>query len=145
MTAFRDFDFKLLVVEKLMYWDRTLTPPFSMSAYMRKKKGVTSLYDYVEDNGLAYTVLDEARDFFERLHIGDELLATVDTLVLDGGHQVYMECAPVWDGEDDLSDVRSLDDLPLLPNLGRIIGADSCGIDVPGKHETLAARDIAVD
>ncbi|PJE96571.1 hypothetical protein CUT44_18565 [Streptomyces carminius] len=145
MTAFRDFNFKLLVVEKLMYWDRTLTPPFSMSAYLRRKKGVTDLYGYVHGNGLAYTVLDEARDFFERLHIGDELLATVDTLVLDGGHQVYLECAPIWDGEDDLFDVRSLDDLPLLPNLRRIIGADSGGIDVPDKYAILAARGIAVD
>ncbi|MCX5414964.1 hypothetical protein OOK09_24140 [Streptomyces sp. NBC_00059] len=32
-------------------------------------------------------------------------------------------CCPVWDGEDDLHDVRSLGDLPLLPNLKWIRGA----------------------
>ncbi|MGW0782113.1 DUF6892 domain-containing protein [Streptomyces sp. NPDC002913] len=33
-------------------------------------------------------------------------------------------CSPVWDGEDDLYGVRSLGDLPLLPNLKWIRGAD---------------------
>ncbi|MFD1832496.1 DUF6892 domain-containing protein [Streptomyces desertarenae] len=145
MTVFRDFNFKLLVVEKLMYWDETLTPAFSLEEHLRTTKGFTGdLQLHAFDNGLAFTVFDEARDFFERLEIGGELLATVDTLTLDGGHQVYMECAPVWDGEDDLFDVRSLDDLDLLPNLRLIDGGATDMLDVPGKHEIAAARGITL-
>ncbi|WP_137993201.1 DUF6892 domain-containing protein [Streptomyces vilmorinianum] len=35
MTDFRDFSFKLLVVEKLMYWDETLAPMFSLREHMQ--------------------------------------------------------------------------------------------------------------
>jgi hypothetical protein len=142
MTVFRDFNFKLLVVEKLMYWDETLSPAFSLEQHMRAR-GVEDLAAYVEENELEYTVLDEARAYFEDLDIPAELLATVDELTFDGGHQVFMECAPVWDGEDDLFDVRSLDDLDLLPNLKLFTGKRELEHMVPGALEILAARGIA--
>ncbi|MFF8616349.1 DUF6892 domain-containing protein [Streptomyces sp. NPDC015350] len=142
MPAFRDFNFKLLVIEKLMYEDRTLTPAFSIDGCL-KAKGIDDAQLHAYDNDLAHTVLDEARAHFEALEISEELLATVDTLLIDGGLQVYCECSPVWDGEDDLFDVDSLDDLDLLPNLRRIIGAENCGLGVPFKKEILAARGIA--
>ncbi|MGW7052319.1 DUF6892 domain-containing protein [Streptomyces sp. NPDC054887] len=142
MTAFKDFNFKLLVVEKLMYWDGTLGPEFSLEEHMRAR-GVADLHAYVEENELEYTVLDEARAYFEGLEISDELLATVGELTFDGGNQAFMECAPVWDGEDDLFDVRSLDDLSLVPNLKLFTGARSLTLTLPDALETLAAKGIA--
>ncbi|MFB8031590.1 hypothetical protein ACFC5Z_01255 [Streptomyces sp. NPDC056004] len=144
MPAFRDFNFKLLVIEKLMYEDETLTPAFSIDECLRAK-GIADAQLYAFDNDLAYTVLDESRAYFEALEISEELLATVETLLIDGGHQVYYECSPVWDGEDDLFDVGSLDDLDLLPNLRRISGARDCGLGDPFKEEILAAQGIASD
>ncbi|MFF2013285.1 DUF6892 domain-containing protein [Streptomyces sp. NPDC058195] len=144
MPAFRDFNFKLLVIEKLMYEDRTLTPAFSINELLRAR-GIGDAQTYAFENDLAYTVLDESRAYFEALEISEELLATVDTLLVDGGHQVYYECSPVWDGEDELFDVSSLDDLDLLPNLRRISGAQDCGMGVPFTEEVLAARGIASD
>ncbi|GAA1304952.1 MULTISPECIES: hypothetical protein [unclassified Streptomyces] len=144
MPAFRDFNFKLLVIEKLMYEDETLTPAFSIDECLRAK-GIEDAQLYAFDNDLAYTVLDESRAYFEALEISEELLATVDTLLIDGGHQVYYECSPVWDGEDDLFDVGSLDDLDLLPNLRLISGAQDCGLGAPFKEEILTARGIASD
>ncbi|QNE77216.1 hypothetical protein F0344_23730 [Streptomyces finlayi] len=141
MTVFRDFNFKLLVVEKLMYWDETLTPAFSLRDHMRTH-GVDDLDAYVEDKDLAYTVLDEPRAYFQALEIPAELLATVEELTSDGGHQVFHECAPVWDGEDDLFDVHSLDDLDLLPNLKLFTGARELEYMLPGSLEILAARGI---
>ncbi|WP_371098549.1 DUF6892 domain-containing protein [Streptomyces sanglieri] len=144
MPAFRDFNFKLLVIEKLMYEDETLTPAFSIDECLRAK-GIEDAQLYAFDNDLAYTVLEESRAYFEALEISEELLATVDTLLIDGVHQVYYECSPVWDGEDDLFDVGSLDDLDLLPNLRLISGAQDCGLGVPFKEEILTARGIASD
>ncbi|MFE6104620.1 DUF6892 domain-containing protein [Streptomyces laurentii] len=141
MADFRDFAFKLVVVDKLMYRDKTLTPAFGIEAHMRER-GVEDLDDHMEENGLDFTILDEARAYFEALEIPDELLATVDELVFDGGLKVYRECAPVWDGEDDLFDVRSLDDLDLLPNLGVVTGARSLEHMCPGAKDVLAARGI---
>ncbi|WP_411108677.1 DUF6892 domain-containing protein [Streptomyces sp. c-19] len=142
MTVFHDFNFKLLVVEKLMYWDETLSPAFSLKQHMRAR-GVEDLDAYVEENELEYTVLDEARTYFEELEIPTELLATVEELTFDGGHQVFMECAPVWDGEDDLFDVHRLDDLDLLPNLKLFTGRRELEHILPGALEILAARGIA--
>ena len=144
MAVFRDFNFKLLVIEKLMYEEEMLTPQFRIHDRMRER-GVTDVQGWAFDNGLAFTVLDESRAFFEELEIPDALLAGVETLCVDGGLEVYQECAPVWDGEDDLFDVRSLDDLDLLPNLKHIDGADSALLAVPGAAELIAARGITVD
>ncbi|MEV6309525.1 hypothetical protein AB0M10_13120 [Streptomyces sp. NPDC051840] len=139
MAQFKDFNFKLLVIEKLMYEDETLTPAFSIDEWMRDR-GITDTVGYVYEQDLAYQVLEESRAYFEQLEISDELLASVDELLLDGGHQVYYECSPVWDGEDDLFDVRSLDDLALLPNLRLIDNADM--LTLPDAEDQLAARGI---
>lgn len=142
MTVFRDFAFKLLVVEKLMYGDETLSPAFNLRQHMRAR-GIEDLDAYVGENGLEYTILDEARTYFENLEIPAELLAGVEELTFDGGHQVFMECAPVWDGEDDLFDVHRLDDLDLLPNLKSFTGGRELEHMLPGARDILAARGIA--
>ncbi|MCC3650876.1 hypothetical protein LIX60_05170 [Streptomyces sp. S07_1.15] len=143
MIAFRDVNFKLLVVEQLMYGDKTLTPAFDMREHMRAR-GVEDLHTYIEQNALEHTVLDEARAYFEALEIPAGLLTTVEELTFDGGLQVFMECAPIWDGEDDLFDLHSLDDLDLLPNLKLFSGAEMLELMLPDGLEILAARGIAV-
>lgn len=125
MADFTDLNFKLLVIDKLMYQDETLTPRFDIEAHLRDLGIVRPdqyVDNYVEENGIAYTFLPEARAYFEALEISDELLATVDELLMDGGIDVYVECAPVWDGEDDIFDISSFRDIPLLPNLKRVYG-----------------------
>ncbi|RII20716.1 hypothetical protein DSC45_02630 [Streptomyces sp. YIM 130001] len=143
MTKFRDFNFKLLVIEQLMYTDRVLGEPFDLARYMQEHRGVDDLYQYGYENELGYTVLDEARHYFDSLELSTEQLAIVEELVIDGGSEVYMQCTSTWDGEDDLFDVRSLEDLDLLPNLKRIDGAEESLLAVPDKLEILRARGIA--
>ncbi|HWU10052.1 MAG TPA: hypothetical protein VN520_27375 [Streptomyces sp.] len=147
MTQFTDFNFKLLVIERLMYDDGTLTPRFDLGAHLVEQGlieyGGDPAYTYTVKNALEYQVVPAARDHFEALEISPGLLATVEELLLDGGHQVYAHCSPVWDGEDDLYDVRSLDDLPLLPNLKRIRGADDFW--PPEFLEVLQERGIATE
>ncbi|MFI8306119.1 DUF6892 domain-containing protein [Streptomyces sp. NPDC085927] len=86
--------------------------------------------------------MPEARAYFESLEIGDELLSGVEELCMDGGNRVYQECAPVWDGEDDLFGIASLDDLALLPNLRRVLGAEFLG---PDLADVLERRGITAD
>jgi hypothetical protein len=83
--------------------------------------------------------------YFEGLEISDELLAGIEELCFDGGLDIYGHCAPAWDGEDGLFDVRSLDDLVPLPNLRRVTAVDSGTLVAPGKRELLAAHGIAAD
>ncbi|WP_406066304.1 hypothetical protein OG462_43465 [Streptomyces sp. NBC_01077] len=142
MAIFRDLNFKLLVIEKLMYEDGSLAPVYNIIERMRGR-GIIDPWGHLHEGGLLYDVLDESRAYFEQLEIGDELLATVDEIYIEGGLQAQLECCPYWDGEDDMFDVRSLDDLVLLPNLKRFLGADESMLDVPDKLEILARRGIA--
>ncbi|MFJ1899108.1 MULTISPECIES: DUF6892 domain-containing protein [unclassified Streptomyces] len=145
MTRFTDFNFKLLVIEKLMYDTETLGPEFNLGAHLVElglmRWDGDPAYTYSRENGLAFKVVPLARDYFEALEISPELLATVEELLLDGGHRVYQQCSPKWDGEDDIFDVRSLDDLRLLPNLRHIRAADDYWS--PQLLEILHQRGIA--
>ncbi|WP_199551524.1 hypothetical protein [Streptomyces sp. N35] len=141
MAEFQDFNFKLVVIDELMYGQRVLTPAFDLGARLRAQ-GIGDPASYVLGNGLHEVVLDESRRYFEALEIGDELLARVDELCFDAGLDIYWHCAPAWDGEDDLFDVRSLDDLALLPHLKRVTFVDDGTLRAPDKWERLAARGI---
>ncbi|MGW4200305.1 DUF6892 domain-containing protein [Streptomyces sp. NPDC004726] len=141
MVEFRDFNFKLVVIDELMYRRRVLTPAYDLGERMLAR-GIDIPAVYVVQNELDEDVLDESRAFFEELEISDELLAGVDKLCFDAGLDIYWHCAPAWDGEDDLFDVRSLDDLALLPNLRRIIAVNDGTLVAPDKWELLAARGI---
>ncbi|WP_428951968.1 DUF6892 domain-containing protein [Streptomyces sp. cg35] len=142
MATFTDLNLKLVVIERLMYTDGTLAPPFRLADVLKERGLGDDPWDYAYAHDLAYKVVPEARAYFEALEISDELLASVDELVMDGGLAVYQECAPVWDGEDDLFDIATLDDLALLPNLRRVIGSEFLG---PELRAALGARGVTAD
>ncbi|WP_051859679.1 DUF6892 domain-containing protein [Streptomyces xanthophaeus] len=64
---------------------------------------------------------------------------------LDAGADVFRHCAHAWDGEDDLFDVRSLDDLALLFNLREVTFVEDGVLAVPDAAETFSARGIDTD
>ncbi|MCP3769984.1 MULTISPECIES: DUF6892 domain-containing protein [unclassified Streptomyces] len=142
MARFKDFNFKLVVIEQLMYIDEKLTPRFSLAGLLKEKGLGDAPWEYAQEHGLAYKVVPEARAYFESLELSDELLAGVEELCLDGGNRVYQECAPVWDGEDDLFDITSLDDLVLLPNLRRVLGSEFLDPDLTA---VLESRGVTAD
>ncbi|WET81700.1 hypothetical protein P3102_11055 [Amycolatopsis sp. QT-25] len=141
---FRDFNFKLLVIDKLMYQDKLIQPRFRIADILHAKGATGDLWKYLREQELLYTVLEEARQYFTDLEITPGQLAAVDELTTDGGLEIYHQCSPFWDGEDDLFDVTSLDDLALLPDLRVIYGGDEAMMAAPGAADTLKARGIAV-
>lgn len=110
--TFTDFNFKLLVIEDLMY-TQELLPKFS-------------LHDHAEKNGLDLDkdyflqVVPAARDYFEQLQIPAELADKVEELSCDGGNEVYHQIVHQWDGEDDTFDVTSAVDAQQFANLTSI-------------------------
>ncbi len=144
MSQFRDFNLKLLVIEELMYGPQPLLPVYDLSAQLAER-GIKDPTGYVLENALDAEVLPEPRAHFEALEIPAELLARVEELCFDAGAEVFRHCAPAWDGEDDLFDVRSLDDLALLPNLREVTFVEDGVLAVPDAAEAFAARGIETD
>lgn len=111
-AQFKDFNFKLAVIERLMYEQGVLTPRFDVydfvEAYVERQIDI-------EEEG--YDIIPEVRAYFEQLEIAAELLPRIEEINQDGGDTIYGQLCPFWDGEDDVFNIQSAEDAALLPNL----------------------------
>ncbi|MDR6594386.1 DUF6892 domain-containing protein [Saccharothrix longispora] len=105
---FADANFKLAVVQELMY-DQDLLPRFDLREYAAEQ-------GFTYDHGSVEAV-PEALAYFEALEVPVELAEKITEIGMDGGNEVYLQIAPNWDGEDDLFDVDEFADLRHFPNL----------------------------
>ncbi|MEZ2658550.1 DUF6892 domain-containing protein [Aneurinibacillus aneurinilyticus] len=134
---FRDFNFKLLVIEELMYNKNILKPRFDLYEFARD---YTDREIIIEEEG--YDILPEAKKYFEELVVTKEHVQHVEDLIADGGLDVYMNLYRFWDGEDDTFDVKELEHLDFMPNLKTI---DIWNLDIDDKtRKQLEARGIKV-
>jgi uncharacterized protein DUF6892 len=67
-----------------------------------------------------YEIDARVQKFVDEIVLTEELLAQVVKIAPDGGDEIYAGLVPVWDGEDDLFDIETLEDVRLLPNLERV-------------------------
>ena len=130
--VFDSFNFKLAVINELMYEREILKPYFNIYEFMEFKKAhwdlekVGAAVQFVKDLPIPVTYADK-----------------VTTIYMDGGNEIYLNIAPLWDGEDDRFDIDELTETELrqfpnlksmtvittkLENLQKICG--NCGIEV---------------
>ncbi|WP_199439751.1 DUF6892 domain-containing protein [Umezawaea beigongshangensis] len=125
---FHDLAAKLLVLDQLCHQLRLL-PPYDGPG--------------LPDDRHDATAIDEAaRSYYRDLHVPDELLARVTTVLFDGGNSVYQDVAPLWDGEDDLFDVRDWREIAALPALEVVSAAGPLD---PAARRLLRERGVVVD
>lgn len=119
--TFKDFGFKLAVINELMYNRNVLEPRFDVYDHLKAKRNLTEteVMRTVEEEGFA--IVPEAREYFESLEITAEMVEDIEELITDGGDEVYMQTYPYWNGEDDTFNVKSAEDASLLPNLKKVI------------------------
>ena len=109
---FDNFNFKLAIIQELMYDLNVLQPEFDIYEFAKEYKGE-------EIDTESDTVIEPALEYFKNLQIPKSLAKEVGSFYMDGGNEVYMNIIPQWDGEDgyfDLNDV-SLAELRQFPNL----------------------------
>ena len=109
---FDNFNFKLAIIQELMYDINVLQPEFDIYEFAKEYKGE-------EIDTESETVIEPALEYFKNLQIPKSLAKEVGSFYMDGGNEVYMNIIPLWDGEDgyfDLNDV-SLAELRQFPNL----------------------------
>ena len=107
-----DFNFKLMIINELMYVDEVLLPKFNISEFAEQYK---ERKINIEEEG--YDTIPEAEAYFRNLEIPMDLLIDIKELKPDGGDEIYGQLIPFWDGEDDQFDVKSIEDIKYLPNL----------------------------
>lgn len=117
---FKDLGFKLAVVNELMYNQEVLKPQVKVNEFIEKKRNLTKteVYDVIEEEG--YEMIPEILEYFKNLEITSEMVQDIEVLCTDGGDDIYLQIIPFWSGEDDLFNIKSADDVDLLPSLKKI-------------------------
>ncbi len=110
-----DLNFKLMVVQRLMYEDELLLPKFDLYEFAKNHKGRN-----IDLEEISYEMIPEVKAWFEDLDIPLELLWDIKELRAEGGDEIYHQLIPHWDGEDDVFDVESAQDVEYFPNLKKI-------------------------
>jgi hypothetical protein len=109
---FKDINFKLCVVQELMYVQNLLKPQFELERFVADYKARE-----IDTETEGYEIIPEVLDYFRQLDIPAGLLPHVTKIYQDGGNDIYMQLCPFWNGEDDQFNIRQTDDIALLPNL----------------------------
>ncbi len=134
VLEFSDINFKLAVVQQLMYDKELLEPKFDIFRF-------AELYDGKEIDTESDTMIKPALNWFKKLPVPKRLAAEIETIRSDGGDDVYMNIIPQWDGEDKVFYIKSItpEEIKQFPNLKSvsIFASDevlevfrSCGIEV---------------
>ena len=122
--VFDNFNFKLAVIQELMYELEVLKPYFDIYDYKQFKKAKWNLETGKNIRG--------AVNFFKELMIPISMAERVEKIYMDGGNEIYGNIAPFWDGEDGRFDLDSLSETEvkqftnlkkmtiMTSNLGRI-------------------------
>ena len=103
---FKDFNFKLQVIDHFIgknIFDQAL-------AALKEK-----YWDREED--FSHQPIPEIQKFFEDLEISQEMCASITDFCPDGGDDIYGIMVANWDGEDEIFDIQSLEDMKYLSNL----------------------------
>jgi Family of unknown function (DUF6892) len=112
---FKDFNLKLIVIEELMYRQSVLRPRFDLQA-LAESSALPEGDNSPTETGIATAALA----YFQQLQLTTRHLLEVTELVFDAALTIYQQIHPNWNGPDATFEVRSLEDLALLPNLRRV-------------------------
>ena len=109
---FDTLNFKLAIIQVLMYDLHLLKPEFDIYDFAEQYQG--EKIDTDSD-----TIIEPALNFFKEMEIPKKLAPYVEMLYMDGGNDLYMNIIPQWDGEDDSFDLNeiTLAELQQFPNL----------------------------
>lgn len=111
---FDNFNFKLCIIQVLMYEKMLLKPKFDIYGFA---KCYPPREINIDEEG--YDPIKPAIEYFKKLEIPSSLAAEIEEITLDGGNDIYHQIYPFWDGEDDYFDLKRFSDeeLSQFPNL----------------------------
>lgn len=131
---FTDFNFKLTVIQELMYNQELLRPKFDIYEFAKtydKRK--------IDIDKEGYEPIPEVLEYFKKLRIDKKLAKHITEIYQDGGNEIYAQIIPLdWSGTDDIFDIQSADDVVHFPNLKKMTLFSTA----PGLYEELKEKGI---
>jgi hypothetical protein len=112
---FADFNFKLAVIQELMYNKELLKPKFDLYEFV---ENYAAREIDIEEEG--YEFIPEVTAYFEALEIDKKFAPEITELSQDGGDDIYGQLLRFWDGEDDTFNIQNFEDVKHFPNLKRM-------------------------
>lgn len=112
-APFADPNFKLVVLSSLLDSGKLDLSSYEDLAHFVLKRTVD-----LEEEG--YELIPAAYDYLARYPLNEADLALVESIVFDGGNDIYPYCYRFWDGETNEFDVKSVAGIERCRNLRNI-------------------------
>ena len=114
---FDTFNFKLAVMEVLMYEKGLLIPKLDAYEFAREYSRRK-----IDIDAEGYEPIPEIHKWLEKYPVPERLALEVTEIEMDGGSEIYSQLYPFWDGEDGAFDLNTITEAELrqFPNLGHI-------------------------
>lgn len=101
---FKDFNFKLAVIQVLMHEMELLTPTFDLYNFVKNHGGRK-----IDTEEEGYEIIPEVKEYFENLEIPSELLNQVEEIYQDGGNEICLQLIRSWDGEGEVFNSKGIE------------------------------------
>ena len=134
---FDNLNFKLAIIQVLMYDLQLLKPEFDIYDFADQYKGEKIDTD-------SCTIIEPAMNFFKEMEIPKKFAPYVEMIYMDGGNDLYMNIIPQWDGENESFDLNeiTLAELQQFPNLKK---ATIMSSNFDKVKDVFDAEDIEVE
>ncbi|MFK7833378.1 MAG: hypothetical protein AB8B52_08880 [Winogradskyella sp.] len=112
VLTFKDFGFKLCIIQELMYQKKLLQPKFELYDFIKwySKRTID-----IEKEG--YEPIAEVTQYFRDLPIPKRLASEVTEIYQDGGNTIYLQLLRFGEGWEDYWDIETAEDAKQFPNL----------------------------
>ncbi|MCP4180705.1 MAG: hypothetical protein GY756_23340 [bacterium] len=111
---FKDFNFKLAVLEILMYEKELIKPKFDLYEFVER---YSEREIDIEDEG--YDFIPEVNEYFKNLQIDKKFASQIIEIDQDG-NEIHSQLICFWNGEDDRFNIQSAEDAEKFSNLKKV-------------------------
>tara|TARA_R110000751_G_scaffold307700_1_gene430655 strand:+ start:6582 stop:7490 length:909 start_codon:yes stop_codon:yes gene_type:complete len=113
---FKDFGFKLSIIQELMYNKEFLKPKFDLYEFVEwyDKRKID-----IEKEG--YKPISEVTQYFKDLPIPKKYASEITEIYQDGGNDIYLQLLRFGEGWEDYWDIVTAEDSKQFPNLKKAI------------------------
>ena len=112
LLRFDNINFKLTIIQVLMYDLRVLKPYFDIYDFAKE-------FSEEEIDTESMEIIQPALEYMMNLPIPKKYAEQVQEIYMDGGNEIYLNLIPQWDGEDETFDLNEVgvEELRQFPNL----------------------------